>query len=164
VSIQIHWDTEPVFADRVRLAEAVREALEFGGRPGLEVNVVLVGDEELRRMHAEFLGDDEPTDVITFDLGDEGGRPEAELYVSAECARRTAEERGVDPERELALYLVHGTLHLCGYRDHENSDREAMRAAEKSVLDDLDYPSDDAPHDYLTASEGRRGDANTRPE
>jgi len=54
--------------------------------------------------------------------------------VSVDRAREVAEERGLTWEREVVLYVVHGTLHLCGFDDHEDEDREAMRGAEAAVL------------------------------
>lgn len=123
---------------------AVRAGLAHGGRPRIGVSVVLVGDRELARMHARWLGDPARTDVITFDLG-EGGGPAGELYVSVERALAVARERGVPAARELALYIVHGALHLCGFDDRTSADRRRMRAAESAVLDALGHPADPLP-------------------
>jgi probable rRNA maturation factor len=101
--------------------------------------VVFVDDADLARMHGEWLGDGSPTDVISFDLGEDEPGPVGELYVSAERARAVAAERGLDERRELALYVVHGALHLCGFDDHEPAERERMRAAEAIVLGSLGY-------------------------
>lgn len=117
-----------------QIAAAVRAALEHGARPGLAVEVVIVADDELAALHARFLDDPTPTDVITFDLDDDLGGPAAELYVSAERAVDVARRRGLDARRELLLYVVHGTLHLCGHDDHERGDRARMRRAERAVL------------------------------
>ncbi|MCZ6597583.1 MAG: rRNA maturation RNase YbeY [Planctomycetota bacterium] len=145
--MEIVWRTE----DRPLGDEAVRAALEaavaHGGRPGIELAVVFVDDETLARMHAEHLDDPAPTDVITFDLGEEGEGPAGELYVSVERAREVARRRGVTAERELALYLVHGALHLCGFDDRDGADRERMRRAESELLAQLGYPQDPRPHD-----------------
>jgi probable rRNA maturation factor len=151
VSIAIHWDTEPIFVTAERLREVAGAALEYGGRPGLVLNVILVTERELTRLHGKYLADETPTDVITFDLGDDDGTggPLGEVYISADCARRTAAERGVSEERELALYLVHGALHLCGLDDHDARERAAMRDAEREVLARLGYTSDSAAHDEL---------------
>ena len=125
---------------------AVDAALAHGGRAGVDVDVVLVDDPTLAELHGRFLGDPSPTDVMSFDLGDDGG-PVGELYVSVDRAAAVAAARGVRVERELALYLVHGALHLCGHDDHEDDDRAAMRAAERAVLASLGYEDDLAPHD-----------------
>lgn len=125
---------------------AVRAALDHGGRPELAVDVVLVGDRALAKLHARFLDDPTPTDVIAFELGDDDGGPDAEIYASVDCARARAKERGVAAARELALYLVHGALHLCGHDDHASRARARMRAAELRVMRALGYPDDPLPH------------------
>ena len=75
------------------------------------------------------------------------GGPDGEIYISADRARSVALERGLPPERELVLYVVHGALHLCGMDDHEEADRLAMRVAERAVMAELGYAEDSAPHD-----------------
>ncbi|MSR61192.1 MAG: rRNA maturation RNase YbeY [Planctomycetes bacterium] len=113
---------------------AVSAALAHGGRPGLTLAVVFVADAELARLHAEHLGDPSPTDVLAFDLGEEGDGPAGEVYVSVERARAVARERDLAPDAELLLYVVHGCLHLCGHDDHAPRARARMRAAERAVL------------------------------
>ena len=76
-----------------------------------------------------FLDDPTPTDVITFDHG--------EILVSADTARRQASEFGNAPDRELALYIIHGLLHLAGYRDKSPEEFEVMKAAQEEVLDQV---------------------------
>ncbi|MCB9908684.1 MAG: rRNA maturation RNase YbeY [Planctomycetes bacterium] len=144
---EAHWTVEPAWFAPNEVQEIVQAALDHGDRPEAELSVVFVDDPTLARMHAEFLGDPSPTDVISFDLGDEGPGPVGELYVSVDCARRVAAERGVPVERELALYLVHGTLHLCGWDDHDPEDRAEMRQAEALVLGRLGFGPDPLPHD-----------------
>jgi len=146
VTTRITWDVEPELVPDSEAERAVEAALAHGGRAGIDVDVLLVSDATLTDLHGRFLGDSTPTDVITFDLGG-GGGPEAEIYVSVDCARRVAAERGIEPARELALYLVHGALHLCGFDDREDEDRAAMRAAERAVLAGLGYAPDPTPHD-----------------
>ena len=146
MSVQIAWPEQAGLArplDEGQVAAAVERALEHGGRAGLEVSVVFTTDAELARLHREWLDDAAPTDVIAFDLGEDLPGPAAELYVSLERARLVAAERGGDAGRELALYLVHGALHLCGYDDREPAERRAMRAAEGAVLAELGYPPEE---------------------
>lgn len=144
--VRVTWNvaSRPLSDSAVRAA--VRAALREGRRPDLAVDIVLVGDAFLRDLHRRFLHDDTPTDVIAFDLGRADGGPAGEVYASVVCARRVARARGVTPARELALYLVHGTLHLCGFDDHRPSDRRRMRTAEARVLASLGYAVDAGPH------------------
>jgi len=53
----------------------------------------------------------------------------------------------VSEARELALYVVHGALHLCGFDDHDPEQRAAMRLAERAVMSSLGYEADEAPHE-----------------
>lgn len=146
MTVQVTWCVAARPLDDAAVEAAVDAALAYGGRAGVDVDVVLVDDPTLAALHARFLGDPSPTDVMSFDLGD-GGGPVGEVYVSVDRATAVAADRGVAVGRELALYLVHGTLHLCGHDDHEDEDRAAMRAAERAVLAGLGYDEDAAPHD-----------------
>lgn len=137
----------PEGVDEALLVRAAEAALAHGGQPGREVDLVVVSDEALAELHGRFLHDDSATDVMAFDLGDEEEGPSGEVYLSLDMARRVAAERCVSLARELSLYAVHGCLHLCGYDDHEDEDRRAMRAAERAVLDALGFAPDAAPHE-----------------
>ncbi len=148
---EVHWTVQPeVFSDQ-RVQAIASAALQHGGRGGQALSIVMVDDPTLARMHGEYLQDDSPTDVISFDLQDPEDPvhvgPIGELYISVDCARRVALERGVSLERELALYIVHGALHLCGWDDHEPKERAAMRQAEAQVMGELGFDPDPLPHD-----------------
>lgn len=145
---EVAWDFDgphPLTDQQVQ--RVTTAALEHGGRADWALSVVFVDDARLAEMHDAYLGDPSPTDVITFDLGPEGEGPRGELYVSVERAEAMAVERGVTVARELALYLVHGTLHLCGFDDTESPMRARMRAAEHEVMAVLGFEPDEAPHD-----------------
>lgn len=147
MSHSIAWEVDEPCVDDVEVRRTLDAALSHGGRAGIQLSVVFVTDPVLARLHEEALGDPSETDVISFDLGEEGGGPAGELYVSVDCARTQAAQRRVTLGRELALYLVHGALHLCGFDDHEPEDRERMRAAERTVLEGLGHAPDPTPHD-----------------
>jgi len=153
-SVGIAWGVRarPI-SDRA-IRAAVRAALAHGNRAGIDVEVALVSDPYLSSIHRRFLGDPAPTDVISFDLGEEGGGAAGEIYVSVDRARAVARERGDPIDRELALYLVHGALHLCGFDDRSPRQRVRMRAAEAIVLDGLGLrsPALDRARDRLPAS------------
>ena len=134
----VHWTVPgPRLLSEREVLSAVAAALRHGRRPGLRVEVVFVSDRALARLHARHLDDPRPTDVLAFELGSQGGGAEAELYVSVERARAEARARGLPPDQELALYVVHGCLHLCGFDDHAPRARRRMRRAEGRVLAEL---------------------------
>ncbi len=95
--------------------------------PSVEIN--LVDDETIARVHGEFMGDPTPTDVITFHHG--------EIFVSLETAEREAAGFGHSTEREALLYLIHGLLHLNGHGDGTIVERETMTGIQERILDSV---------------------------
>lgn len=95
------------------------------------LEVSLVSEDEIARIHGEFFDDPTPTDVITFDHG--------ELVLGVEAAAEEAEARGWPLERELLLYLIHGFLHLRGLEDGLPEEFEEMRSLQEEILD-LTWP------------------------
>ena len=101
------------------------------------LSVVIVGDEEIGNLNRRFLDKSEPTDVLAFPLdGPDGSdRPTVgEVIISAERAASVAKTRGVPVEEELALYVAHGVLHLCGHDDMDPDSRRRMRRRERDIL------------------------------
>ena len=101
----------------------------------------------MRILNRDFHHQDEPTDVLSFDLSgpgwswqprDPGRRPvpavEGEIVVSTVTARRNARVFASTARREAVLYVVHGLLHLLGYDDHAASSRRQMRAKERQLM------------------------------
>jgi len=94
----------------------------------LEVlEITLLDDREMARVHGEFLSDATPTDVITFEHG--------ELLIGVEVARRQAKEFQRSPLQEVALYGIHGMLHLAGFDDISARDSERMRERQEELLE-----------------------------
>lgn len=94
-----------------------------------EVEVSFISDEAIARVHAEFLDDPEPTDVITFAHG--------EILISTETAIRQAADHAQSADRETALYLIHGLLHLNGHEDHTEEGFQTMRRLQSEILDQV---------------------------
>ena len=121
---------------KVRAVVAALDRLRWARCPAGELSAAFVGDAEIARVHGEFMDDPSVTDVITFP-GDapQGGEPFAgEIVINVAQARREGPAHGQSARAELLLYLVHGWLHLAGYRDRRPAEAEAMRAAEARAL------------------------------
>lgn len=91
-----------------------------------EVVVAIVSDAAIAKVHLDFMGIEGPTDVITFDHG--------EIVLSAETARDYAARYAHPIEHELALYTIHGLLHLNGFDDLAPAPAARMRRAQNRVL------------------------------
>jgi probable rRNA maturation factor len=118
------------------LTDCVQSLSQFALPTG-ELSIVFVDDPAIASIHAQFMDDPSPTDVITFPPEPQM-QSAGEIIVSVDHARTRAAELDLPFARELALYLAHGWLHLCGYDDRKDADREKMRAAEATLLDALD--------------------------
>ncbi len=103
--------------------------------PG-ELSVALLDEAAHCELHLRFLADPTPTDVITFP-GDPDDDLAGEIILNAELACREAASYGQTPGEELALYFVHGWLHLAGLDDHDELSRSVMRSAEAELLSAL---------------------------
>lgn len=91
-----------------------------------EVGVAIVSDRVIARVHRDFMGLPGPTDVITFAHG--------EIVMSAPTAQRYAREYGHSTDHELALYTIHGLLHLNGYEDAAARAAARMRRTQERLL------------------------------
>src|SRR3954465_11327698 len=130
--IKIASPQEAVPLDRGRLREAARAVLEGEGVAAASVSLAFVDDAPIHRLNKQFLDHDEPTDVLTFPLSGPGAKTlDGEVVIGAEVARVQAAERGHAEAAELALYVVHGLLHLCGYDDTTAAAARRMRDRER---------------------------------
>jgi probable rRNA maturation factor len=148
------WDSK---SDWTALAErGVRAAIAASNLPGLidspidvEVSVRFAGDEEVRRLNAQWRGKDKPTNVLSFPMIEApllgaiaaGGQGEAllgDIVLAQGVCAREAGEKGINIEDHAVHLVVHGMLHLLGY-DHEDGDEEAeaMESVEREALASL---------------------------
>lgn len=97
------------------------------------LEVAFVDPDTCRRLHADFFGDPEVTDVMTFP-GDPADRHAGDIAICPEVAAQAAREANWSFQEELTLYLVHAWLHLAGLDDRSDSDRAIMRREEDRLL------------------------------
>jgi probable rRNA maturation factor len=127
--------------DRGRMREVVRAVLEGEAVGEAEISLAFVDNPTIHRLNLRFLKHDEPTDVLSFPLSEPGSRIlSGELVIGAEVALAQAIQRGHDVQAELALYVIHGLLHLCGHDDHDAAAADCMRQRERHYLALLGLP------------------------
>ena len=131
-----------------RSCNAVLEHEKFEG--SAEISVTFVDNAEIARLNEQYRNKPEPTDVLSFPLGENGVYDKNEetgaamlgdIVISMERAMEQAELYGHSLQREVAYLTVHSMLHLLGY-DHEAGGLEAVRMREKeeAVLIQLGLP------------------------
>jgi probable rRNA maturation factor len=134
----------PWFRNR-RLTKALLiELFRKERTPMAEVRYILCDDAYLLQINRQFLKHDDYTDIITFDLsgeiGDRQTQPPApapkvgEIYISVERVADNAHQLKTEREEELRRVMIHGCLHLCGYKDKLNEEKAVMRKKEDQYL------------------------------
>lgn len=138
--IQVHNKHADDGVDPSMLQEGIREALRRFETASADVSVAVVSDTEIAELHEKYMNIKGATDVLAFDwarqphAGANGRHVEGEIVVSADTAKRKAEERAHPVAAELALYVVHGTLHLLGMDDATEQEAMKMHEMEDEIL------------------------------
>ena len=134
--------------NRVWVKKIVRQVLkaEEVAHP-YEVSMVFTDSETVQQLNRDYRGMDEPTDVLAFYMLPQGEGDDSfalppdevtrlgEVIISYPQAIEQAREQGHSPERELALLIIHGILHLLGYDHEEPEEEDEMRKKEKELLE-----------------------------
>lgn len=127
--------------DEVVLRRIVSLALT--SRPGnrkSRIGIIILSDKDIRKYNRKYKHRDCSTDVLSFRMDDERSGSEdfyGDILVSADTARKNARVYGTQAAEELARYVLHGVLHLCGYRDSAAREKKRMKAEEERLLNIL---------------------------
>lgn len=129
------------------ITQVASAVLDDFGFSHAELSIALVDDPTIRTLNRQYLEHDWETDVISFVLdlkeSESGGKTLCgQLIVSTETAARVATELGHSMEMELVLYVIHGTLHLCGLDDHQPEDIAEMQRQEKKYLEQFGFSTE----------------------
>lgn len=100
----------------------------------LELNYIFCSDEYLLQINKDFLDHDYYTDIITFDNSEVKGKIEGDIFVSIDRVKENAQLQQTSLKDELHRVLVHGLLHLTGYKDKTAKEKEIMRKKEDTSL------------------------------
>lgn len=117
-----------------RIEFAVRRVLSQAKTGSAHISIAIVDDETIHQLNRQHLQHDYATDVLSFPFVHGPHRVEGEVVVSADTAMANARRYGWNVDDELLLYVVHGTLHLIGYKDTSPEELAAMREAERRML------------------------------
>ncbi|MCM3687420.1 MULTISPECIES: rRNA maturation RNase YbeY [Kocuria] len=113
--------------------------------PDAELSIAVVDEEEMARLHVEWMDLPGPTDVLSFPMDElRPGTPEqpaegtlGDIVLCPPVARRQAEAAGHPTADELCLLTVHGILHLLGHDHAEPGERQVMFALQRDLLTDF---------------------------
>lgn len=124
---------------------------KFDSSKNMELNIVFIGKDEIKELNKKFRKKDVPTDVLSFSYQEDsaesgmqkGFKTAGEIIISPEVAQdniqsgKIIQKTGWDIDKEIALLIIHGILHIFGY-DHESAeDRVGMERIQESLLNDV---------------------------
>jgi probable rRNA maturation factor len=99
-----------------------------------QLNFIFCSDKDLLEINRNYLKHDTLTDIITFGLSEKNEPIEGEIYISIERVHENAREFGELKSKELKRVMVHGLLHLMGYKDKTKIDASVMRKKEDTYI------------------------------
>ena len=123
---------------RVRLREFLRltrRVMLHQRCKDIACNIIFVDDKDMENLNGKYLRRWYPTDVLSFPLDQEDDTvKEGEVYVNLDQARRQAHEYRAIMKNEVSRLVIHGLLHLLGYRDTTKREKRRMTQLEDSYL------------------------------
>jgi len=107
----------------------LNEVAKQEGKKILELTYVFCSDSYLLEINQAYLNHDTLTDIVTFDNSEDPKKIEGDIFISIERVRENGEKLGTS-ETELERVMVHGLLHLLGYKDKKKEDKALMTEKE----------------------------------
>jgi probable rRNA maturation factor len=112
----------------IQLINQERNILKTGA-----VSVIFCDDGYLYELNTRFLNHTTLTDIITFDYSN-GNELNGDIFISVERVKENAQKYSQPYRKELSRVIIHGFLHLCGYKDKKQEDRLQMTQKEDIYL------------------------------
>ncbi|MRR38311.1 rRNA maturation RNase YbeY, partial [bacterium] len=139
--ITLEIDPDQILIPDEILEQAAQATLDLSAASDADLTLLLTGDAEIQSLNRDYLGHDNPTDVLSFPADEPdpetGRRYLGDIIISVPRAAEQASARGHALEAEVQLLIVHGVLHLLGH-DHAEADEKArMWAAQAEALTTL---------------------------
>lgn len=136
MSIRVYYDNlrfKLRGSERIRyfLDKVIRDENKETG----DLVFIFTGKEKMLKMNREFLGHDYYTDVISFDYC-AGIKVSGEVYIGIETLKENCVLYNVRLKEEVVRIMIHGTLHLMGYKDNEKEERDRMIAVQEKLVNE----------------------------
>ena len=131
--INFYSENDFVLEDETKYASWIETVISSEGKTLEELSYIFCDDEYLLNINIEYLNHDTYTDIITFDYC-VGKILQGDIYISTERVHENSESFNVKFEDELRRVLVHGVLHLSGYKDKTDEEAALMRSKEEEKM------------------------------
>lgn len=123
--------------EKKKIRQWINKVVEIEKKELGELNIILAGDKELLELNKTYLSGKYLTDVITFEYNEEK-KISGDVYLSVERIRENALKFNERVDREILRVIIHGILHLMGYKDKKDEEQKKMRQKEDECLSMFD--------------------------
>jgi probable rRNA maturation factor len=134
---KIHFFVEDVtfkLPNPIKVSRWIQSVIITEGFTLKNLNYVFCSDEYLGRMNVEYLKHKTLTDIITFSSAEQPGTIEGDIFISIDRVKENASKFEQSFNDELHRVMVHGVLHLVGFKDKTSGDKKLMRQKEDAYL------------------------------
>lgn len=133
--VNIFYEDTPFILQEVENITAwINHTIDTEGCELSNINYIFCSDEYLHQVNVDYLQHDYYTDIITFDNSEEEGLIEGDLFISIDRVEDNAVQQKTVFHVELKRVIIHGVLHLLGYNDKTDEERNLMREKENAYL------------------------------
>lgn len=120
---------------KVRIKKLAGRILSALKEKGAGVCIFFVSDAKMRKLNLKYRKIDRPTDCLAFPMRE--GRMLGDIVISVDTAKTNSRYFDSTVKKEITLYMVHGILHLLGFKDTTPSGKKRMRRMEEEIINRL---------------------------
>jgi rRNA maturation RNase YbeY len=131
--IEFFSETEFRIENKEKIARWINHIIKKEGFEQGEISYVFCDDDYLLRLNEKYLEHDTLTDILTFDSSN-SDRLNGDIFISVERVKENAKEYTTTFSNELHRVMIHGILHLCGYKDKSETESKTMKRKEDEAL------------------------------
>ncbi len=127
-------ETTFVLKEKAHVREWIKNTISNEGFRCGALNFIFCTDEYLLTINKQYLDHDTYTDIVTFDSSEVEDLIEGDIFISIDRVRENALKYSKTERDELHRVIIHGVLHLLGYKDKSDEDEKKMRSKEDEYL------------------------------
>lgn len=131
--IHFHYENDFSLDNEEHFKNWIIDVIDSESHKVGEINYIFCDDAYLHKINVQFLDHDTLTDIITFD-NNIGDVIHSDIFISTERVQDNAKDFTVSFKEELKRVMIHGILHLCGYKDKSDNDANIMRSKENEKI------------------------------
>ncbi len=117
----------------------INDTISSEGKKAGELNIIFCNDDYLLNINNQYLNHNTYTDIITFDNSEDKDIIEGDIFISIDRIRENASNFKTSEKDELHRVIIHGILHLLGYKDKNKADKDLMTQKEDWYLNKREF-------------------------